>query len=108
MIDPDQPRNYHRQQVLYALQQGGEPMTAWEVHEGMTTLALAMGHLRECAAITPAAVAGILCGMFGEAPFSASGHLQARKTSVLPHDCLSDDLCLQTKSGRARRRAKTS
>lgn len=36
MIDPDQPRNYHRQQVLYALQQGGEPMTAWEVHEGMT------------------------------------------------------------------------
>nr|MBH1517212.1 hypothetical protein [Stenotrophomonas maltophilia] len=66
MIEPDQLRNYHRQQVLYALQQGGEPMTASEVHEGMTTLALAMGHPRECAAITPAAVAGILRGMLGE------------------------------------------
>lgn len=66
MIDQEQLRNYHRQQVLYALQQASEPMTASEVHEGMTTLALAMGHPRECAAITPAAVAGILRGMLGE------------------------------------------
>lgn len=66
MIDQEQLRSYHRQQVLYALQQASEPMTASEVHEGMTTLALAMGHPRECAAITPAAVAGILRGMLGE------------------------------------------
>ena len=66
MIDREQLRFYHRQQVLYALQQGGEPMTASEVHESLTTLALALGHPRECAAITPAAVAGILRGMFGE------------------------------------------
>ncbi len=66
MIDQDRLRSYHRQQVLYALQQASEPMTASEVHEGMTTLALAMGHPRECSAITPAAVAGILRGMLGE------------------------------------------
>lgn len=66
MIDQEQLRSYHRSQVLYALQQASEPMTASEVHEGMTTLALAMGHPRECAAITPAAVAGILRGMLGE------------------------------------------
>lgn len=41
-------------------------------------------------------------------PFSGLGHSQARKTSVLPHDCLSDDHCLRTKSGSARSRTKTS
>lgn len=79
MIDQEQLRSYHRSQLLYALQEASEPMTASEVHEGMTTLALAMGHPRECAAITPAAVAGILRGMLGEQLVTQGGDRTNRR-----------------------------
>ncbi len=65
MIDPTSLRSYHRHLALHVLQ-GATQLTASELHEAMTTCSLAEGHPRECAAVSPAAVAGMLKGMQGE------------------------------------------
>lgn len=65
MISADQLRGYHRHAILYVLS-GAGAMTAAEIHEAVTTHALTGGHPKECASITPAAVAGILRSLQNE------------------------------------------
>lgn len=65
MINPDSLRAYHRQLCLHIMQVGGA-QTAAEVHEAMTSASLAVGHPKQCAEITPAAVAGLLRSLQGE------------------------------------------
>lgn len=59
MINQDELRQYHRHAAMYVLQ-SSQGMTAAEAHEAVTGLALANGHPKECASISPAGVAGIL------------------------------------------------
>lgn len=65
MINPDALRAYHRQLCLHIMQIGGA-QTAAEVHEAMTSASLSVGHPKQCAEITPAAVAGLLRSLHGE------------------------------------------
>ncbi len=59
MINLEDLRNYHSSAVIHVLQ--AEPgSTASELHEAITTMALAAGHPAECSAISPASVAGLL------------------------------------------------
>ncbi len=59
MINQEELRQYHRHATMYVLQ-SSQGMTAAEAHEAVTGLALAKGHPKECASISPAGVAGIL------------------------------------------------
>lgn len=65
MINQDELRQYHRQATMYVLQ-SSQSMTAAEAHEAVTGLALAKGHPKECAAISPAGVAGVLRSLQNE------------------------------------------
>ncbi len=65
MTDPDDLRQYHRQATLHVLQ-SSYPMTAAEIHEAVTAMALASAHPKDCATVTPAGIAGILRTLQGE------------------------------------------